>query len=221
MVSADERAAVEFSLAEQRALMRAAALECAPSAAGPHQDDVDSVRGQRERPWAVEFAEIGDANECFGLHDQTLTGRDLGRCSCHDIRRRAPVLLALPHRSFYGGLLQIPAPGFDGRRCKMHASVPHPPYTPRSLSPRILASVVARRRRTLQAGRPGGVDATCDGGATSAPIAQRIDQQGEGRRRLPAARIVEVVAREGRAPVGEHPDERPSARCGCTWSSGR
>ena len=36
-------------------------------------------------------------------------------------------------------------------------------------------------------------------------IAKRIDQQGEGRRRLPAARVVQVVARKRRAPVGKHP----------------
>ncbi len=43
--------------------------------------------------------------------------------------------------------------------------------------------------------------------ALSAAEPQRLDQQGEGGRRLPAARVAEVVAREGRAPVGEHPDE--------------
>ena len=39
--------------------------------------------------------------------------------------------------------------------------------------------------------------------------AQRLDQQREGRRLLPPARVMEVIAREGRAPVGEHPDQPP------------
>jgi hypothetical protein len=38
-------------------------------------------------------------------------------------------------------------------------------------------------------------------------MAQCVDQQGERWRRLPAARVVEVVAWKGRTPVGEHPDE--------------
>jgi hypothetical protein len=45
MVSADKSVAVEFPLAEQRALMWAAAFEGAPPAAGPRQDDVHPVRG--------------------------------------------------------------------------------------------------------------------------------------------------------------------------------
>src|SRR3954469_13636672 len=43
--------------------------------------------------------------------------------------------------------------------------------------------------------------------SVSASVAQRIGQQGEGRRGLPAARGVEMVARKRRTPVGEHPDE--------------
>src|SRR5919202_3365918 len=39
------------------------------------------------------------------------------------------------------------------------------------------------------------------------PVAQRLDQQGEGRRVLPAARVVEVIAGIRWTPVGEHPDE--------------
>lgn len=35
-------------------------------------------------------------------------------------------------------------------------------------------------------------------------MAQRIDHEREGRRRLPAARVEEVVTRIGRTPVGEH-----------------
>ena len=69
MVAADERAAVDLSLAEQGALMRAAAFEGAPSPAGPHQNDVRPVRGERERPGALEFADVGDTNERLGLHD--------------------------------------------------------------------------------------------------------------------------------------------------------
>jgi hypothetical protein len=43
--------------------------------------------------------------------------------------------------------------------------------------------------------------------ATSLPVTQGLDQHLE-RRRLPApARIVQVVAGERRAPVGEHPNE--------------
>jgi hypothetical protein len=74
MVSADKNAAVQFALAEQRALMRAAAPEGAPPAAASRQDDVHPVRGQGERTSAFEFAKIGGANERFGLHDQTLSG---------------------------------------------------------------------------------------------------------------------------------------------------
>ena len=52
-------------------------------------------------------------------------------------------------------------------------------------------------------------------------MAQRIDQQGEGSRRLPTARIIEVVAGIGRAPVLEHADETALGRCGSrTISSG-
>lgn len=40
-------------------------------------------------------------------------------------------------------------------------------------------------------------------------VAQGIDQQREGRRRLAAARVIEVVARKRRAPVFEHPFEAP------------
>src|SRR4030095_5330094 len=47
----------------------------------------------------------------------------------------------------------------------------------------------------------------CSTGAPSAPMTQRLDHQGEGRRRLAAARIVKVVAGEGWAPVGQHADE--------------
>src|SRR3954463_3629188 len=41
----------------------------------------------------------------------------------------------------------------------------------------------------------------------STPIAQRINQQGKGRRRLAATGVVEVITRERRAPVSQHPDE--------------
>ena len=36
-------------------------------------------------------------------------------------------------------------------------------------------------------------------------VAQRIDEQGESPRRLPAIRIVEVIAGERIAPIGEDP----------------
>ena len=49
MVAADKGAAVEFSLAEQRALMGATAVECAPAAASLQQDDVRPVGRQCER----------------------------------------------------------------------------------------------------------------------------------------------------------------------------
>ena len=58
------------------------------------------------------------------------------------------------------------------------------------------------------AGRGTWISALCCRGGWL-PVAQRIDEQGEGRRGLPAARVVEVVARKGRAPVGQHPDEPP------------
>ena len=69
MVAADKRVAVEFPLAEQSALMGAAAVEGAPTLAGPHQNDVRPVRGERERPHAVELADAGDANERLGFHE--------------------------------------------------------------------------------------------------------------------------------------------------------
>jgi hypothetical protein len=56
MVPADKSVAVELSLAEQRALMWAAAFKGAPSAAGSSQDEVYPIRAQRERTCAVEFA---------------------------------------------------------------------------------------------------------------------------------------------------------------------
>ena len=40
-------------------------------------------------------------------------------------------------------------------------------------------------------------------------VAQRVDEEREGRGRLAAARIVEMVAGEGRAPVAEHPHQPP------------
>ncbi|MFZ1426874.1 MAG: hypothetical protein WAS21_08915 [Geminicoccaceae bacterium] len=41
------------------------------------------------------------------------------------------------------------------------------------------------------------------------PKAQRLDQKGEGRRVLAAARVVEVVASERRAPILQHSDQAP------------
>jgi hypothetical protein len=69
MVSADKGGAIEFSFAEQGALVWAAAFEGAPSAPGANQNDVRSVREDRKRTGALEFAEVGDANEWFGLHE--------------------------------------------------------------------------------------------------------------------------------------------------------
>src|SRR3712207_5783486 len=43
----------------------------------------------------------------------------------------------------------------------------------------------------------------------STSVAERVDQKGEGCRGLAVARVVEVIARERRAPVGQHPDEPP------------
>src|SRR5271166_1037357 len=107
MVSANKSVAVEFSLAEQRALMGAAASEGAPPAAGPRQDDVHPVRGERKRTCALEFAEIGDAKECFGLHDQTLTGRQP-----HTLPRRIfAVNPAVPERFAQGGAISPTAIG--------------------------------------------------------------------------------------------------------------
>src|ERR1700722_20903117 len=36
------------------------------------------------------------------------------------------------------------------------------------------------------------------------PVSQRLDQQAEGRRGLAAARIIEMIARIGRAPIHKH-----------------
>lgn len=47
---------------------------------------------------------------------------------------------------------------------------------------------------------------TCDP-IRSAPIPQRLHQQSEGRRGLPPARVIEVVARKRRAPIVEHLDQ--------------
>src|SRR5579863_1228591 len=44
----------------------------------------------------------------------------------------------------------------------------------------------------------------------STSIAQGVDQKREGRRRLPTARVIEVVPCEGLTPIGEHPHEPPS-----------
>ena len=66
----DERAAVEFPLAEQRALMGTTAFERAPVAPRLHQHDVRFVCGQSKGAIAVEFTELRDANECLGLHDR-------------------------------------------------------------------------------------------------------------------------------------------------------
>ena len=41
------------------------------------------------------------------------------------------------------------------------------------------------------------------------PVAKRFDKQAECGRRLPTAGVIEVIAREGRAPIGEHPDQPP------------
>ena len=43
----------------------------------------------------------------------------------------------------------------------------------------------------------------------STTVTQCIDQQGEGRRGLAAAGVVEVAARVRRTPIGERPDEAP------------
>ena len=68
MVAADERVAVELPLAEQSALMGAAAVEGAPFLAGPNQNDIRPICGERERPRALELTDAGDANERFRLH---------------------------------------------------------------------------------------------------------------------------------------------------------
>src|SRR5207244_12853436 len=79
--------------------------------------------------------------------------------------------------------------------------------------------ITSHTRRTDQGGACAGGDGgrlavtlpslEADINAESAPIAQRIDQQRERWRGLAAARVVEVVARVGRTPIGEHPDEPP------------
>jgi len=52
-------------------------------------------------------------------------------------------------------------------------------------------------------------------------IPQGVDQQGEGGRRLPPARIIEVIARKRRAPVVECADQPSFPICPRTRSSGR
>jgi hypothetical protein len=71
VIATDERAAVEFPLTEQRALMRTTAFERAPVAPRLHQHDVRFVCGQSKGTIAVEFTELRDANECLGLHDRS------------------------------------------------------------------------------------------------------------------------------------------------------
>ena len=68
MVPADEGASIEFPLAEQSALMRAVTVEDPPTGVGSHKDHIHIVRGKSERPCRPDFAEIGDASECFRLH---------------------------------------------------------------------------------------------------------------------------------------------------------
>src|SRR4051812_14995916 len=63
---------------------------------------------------------------------------------------------------------------------------------------RVLATAVIQRRPP---------PATRSGLPSSPSVAQRIDQHGEGGRGLAAAWVIEMVAREGWAPIGEHPDE--------------
>ncbi len=41
---------------------------------------------------------------------------------------------------------------------------------------------------------------------------QRMPEQDEGRRELPATRVVQVIAGEGRTPAGEHLDEKSISR---------
>ena len=117
MVTADKRAAVEFSLAEQRALMRAAATESAPPAADSRQDDVHPVRGQSERTSAFEFAETGGTNERFGLHDQTLSGSGLSSHESRVYSGFCRVSLArlrqARRRQFAVGNIVVDAPGFE------------------------------------------------------------------------------------------------------------
>ena len=160
MVSADKRVAVEFALAEQRALMRAAASEGAPSAAGSRQDDVHAVRGQRERTCAFEFAEIGDTNECFGLHDQSLTGRGLGRCSSLQLSPAGCASsLSRPIGVSVWDDLKLQSLGFDERHYEVDSNhVLHidPDPSPHERSPRAWSDAAsdqaaARPHRRLRA----------------------------------------------------------------------
>jgi hypothetical protein len=68
MVPADELVAFNLPFAQQRALMRAVALECAPSRPSPGERDVNPVGGDGERTAPGKFAQKGDANESFMFH---------------------------------------------------------------------------------------------------------------------------------------------------------
>ena len=68
VVSADQHVALKPALAQESPLMRAEALEGAPSRTGAHQGDIDAPGRKREGPGAFEFAQSGQSNERFGFH---------------------------------------------------------------------------------------------------------------------------------------------------------
>ena len=68
MVAADERVAVNFALAEKRALMRTAAFEGAPARRRPDERDVHAVRCDGEGSVPGKFVDFRDAKKGYGLH---------------------------------------------------------------------------------------------------------------------------------------------------------
>jgi hypothetical protein len=135
--------------------------------------------------------------------------RDIGAAWQHMIGNLIAVVLALVnwyirYRSAPPSACSLGASGFhssrccccystdgrDGRWCTGTTSAYRIP------GPKSLVTMCRMRRRTHHpafgriAARRAGTQTT----STSASVAQRINQQGEGRRGLPAARVVEVIA---------------------------
>ncbi len=98
MVAADQPLAFDLAFAEQRALMRAAALERAPAGSRPHERHVDAARRQGEGAMADEVARIGDAKERIVLH---------GTCSGLSISKNATPTTFSSRQE--GGILRLRA----------------------------------------------------------------------------------------------------------------
>ncbi len=90
------------------------------------------------------------------------------------------------------GFVAAPAP----------VTVPEPASLGLMLSGLLLMRVLGRRSRPWPE-----LSSDVEPVAPLAPVAQGVDQQGEGRRGLASAGIVEVIARKRRAPIFQHPLE--------------